>query len=147
MSVTPGDSNPSLSRRDFLEGLWKGLLTLGGLLGLGALSRYLDHSDEPARPTVFDLGPAENYAPGSRTSIPEAEAILLHTDDGFHALSAICPHLGCTVDVAPDGFLCRCHSSRFDSQGRVTQGPAASSLRVLRVEQAANGHLVLHTTG
>jgi menaquinol-cytochrome c reductase iron-sulfur subunit len=36
------------------------------------------------------------------------------------ALSAECPHLGCAVNLAPDGksLLCPCHTSNFDFQGK-----------------------------
>ncbi|MBV8486680.1 MAG: Rieske 2Fe-2S domain-containing protein [Planctomycetaceae bacterium] len=36
------------------------------------------------------------------------------------ALSAECPHLGCAINLTPEGkgFLCPCHSSAFDLQGR-----------------------------
>ena len=121
------------------------LLSVSTLLGLGALIHFLDYQSDPARPTEFDLGPAENYALGSRTSIAEAQAIVLHTGHGFLALSATCPHLGCAVEPTADGFVCPCHSSRFDQQGALLHGPATRSLTALRVEQNAQGHLILHT--
>jgi len=36
------------------------------------------------------------------------------------ALSSECPHLGCAVNLTADGqsFLCPCHTSAFDLQGR-----------------------------
>jgi len=36
------------------------------------------------------------------------------------ALSAECPHLGCAINLSPDGksFLCPCHTSAFDIEGR-----------------------------
>jgi nitrite reductase/ring-hydroxylating ferredoxin subunit len=36
------------------------------------------------------------------------------------ALTAECPHLGCAVNLAADGksFLCPCHTSNFDFQGK-----------------------------
>jgi Rieske Fe-S protein len=145
MPVTPESTEPTVSRRDFLDLLWKGLLGLGGLLGLAALARFLDYSTEPPRQTVFDLGPAEGYAPGSRTLLPDAQAVLVRTESGFQAFSTVCPHLGCTVEPATDGFVCRCHASRFGPQGALLQGPATKPLRALRVEVAADGHVVLHT--
>ncbi|HTP09669.1 MAG TPA: Rieske 2Fe-2S domain-containing protein [Anaerolineae bacterium] len=112
---------------------------------MGAVLRFLDYQNEPARRTEFDLGPVENYAPGSRTPITEAQAILLHTASGFIALSTTCPHLGCTVEDTAEGFICPCHNSRFDQAGTLLQGPATRSLTVLRVEQTTQGHLLLHT--
>jgi cytochrome b6-f complex iron-sulfur subunit len=144
MPVIPHRTEP-LPRREFLGLTSKILLGASALLGLGALIRYFDYQSEPPRPTEFDLGPAGKYAPGSRTTIAEAQAILLHTENGFVALSTTCPHLGCTVEVTADGFVCPCHNSRFDQNGAVLQGPATRSLTTLCVEQTAQGQLILHT--
>ncbi|MCC6646446.1 MAG: Rieske (2Fe-2S) protein [Polyangiaceae bacterium] len=40
------------------------------------------------------------------------------------ALSATCPHLGCTVEIAADGgqFFCPCHSSFFAFDGSIPPG-------------------------
>ena len=138
-------SFPQLSRRDFLALATKGLLTLSGLLGLGGLIRFLSYRPDPAPPAQFDLGLAANYPPGSRTELADARALLIHTPNGFVAYSTLCPHLGCRVQPADDGFECPCHGSRFDRQGAVLNGPAARPLRILRVEEQADGHLILHT--
>ena len=144
MPVIPRKTESGLPRRDFLGITTKALLGVSALLGLGTFIRFLDYQSEPARPTEFDLGLAENYAPGSRTSIVEAQAILLHTGSGFLALSVTCPHLGCTVESTTDGFVCPCHNSRFDLQGALLHGPATRSLAVLRVEHNAQDRLILH---
>lgn len=121
------------------------MLALSGLLGVGAVARFLDYATEPARPTEFDLGPANQYPPGSHTLIPDAQAVLFAAPTGFRAVGIICPHLGCTVEPVTEGFVCRCHASRFDLQGGLVHGPATRPLPTLRVEQASNGHLVLHS--
>jgi cytochrome b6-f complex iron-sulfur subunit len=144
MPVIPRQTEP-LPRREFLGLTSKILLGASALLGLGVLIRFLDYQSEPPRPTEFDLGPAEKYAPGSRTTIAEAQAILLRTENGFVALSTTCPHLGCTVEATATGFVCPCHNSHFDQNGALLQGPATRSLTMLRVEQTAQGQLILHT--
>ncbi len=93
----------------------------------------------------FDVGLASDYPPGSRSLIADVPAILIHNAGGFTALSLICTHLGCTVEQKDDGFACPCHGSRYNADGQVTRGPAPKALRVLRVEQSPQGHLVLHT--
>jgi cytochrome b6-f complex iron-sulfur subunit/menaquinol-cytochrome c reductase iron-sulfur subunit len=41
------------------------------------------------------------------------------------ALSAVCPHLGCTVGSLPDGsFVCPCHDSTFTATGDAVSGPS-----------------------
>lgn len=146
MNVTPSSINPTpLSRRTFLELAGKGLLAVSGLLGLGGLSRFFSFQTETAVPQTFALGPAENYPPGSRTFISQAQAYILHTDEGITAVSAICPHLGCSVNLADNSFDCPCHGSRFALDGEKLQGPANRSLRDLSVEISADNQLTLLT--
>jgi len=120
-------------------------LTAGGLLGLGGLIRFLSYQTEPPPATEFDLGPASNYAPGSRTVLPDIPAILINGDQGFAAINLVCSHLGCTVESGVDGFSCPCHGSLYDLQGNVKQGPATKPLSSLRVELMGDGNLRLFT--
>ncbi len=136
---------PNPTRRDFLKLTTTALLTASGLLGLGALFRFLDYQTEPPPKTEFDLGPASKYPLNSRTLLPDVPAVLIHNQAGFSALSLVCTHLGCTVEQNPDGFACPCHGSRFDPNGTVERGPAMKPLRQLRIELKADGALVLHT--
>ena len=40
------------------------------------------------------------------------------------ALSAVCPHLGCSINSVPDGsFACPCHTSTFAADGAKVGGP------------------------
>lgn len=52
-----------------------------------------------------------------------------------YAISAVCTHLGCTVnwDMSAQAFICPCHGSRYDNSGQVTRGPAARSLALVTV--------------
>lgn len=56
----------------------------------------------------------------------------IYADDAgeLHAVSAICTHLGCTVEFNAEDktWDCPCHGSRFAVDGAVIQGPAALSL-------------------
>jgi cytochrome b6-f complex iron-sulfur subunit len=147
MSATPSNADPStprLARRDFLKLATQSLLAVSGLLGLGGLARFLSFQTEPASPSTFDLGPASNYPPGSRTVIPEANAVLLHSESGFIALSLVCPHLGCTLEAEQDGYACPCHDSRFNAAGSRVSGPANQPMKILQVEETPAGHLILH---
>jgi len=49
---------------------------------------------------------------------------------GLHELSAVCPHLGGVVvwNDVEKSWDCPCHGSRFDTNGCVLNGPAASDL-------------------
>jgi cytochrome b6-f complex iron-sulfur subunit len=137
--------NANLSRRNFLDLAGKTFLAASSLLGLDYLTRFLNFQTEPPPETRFDLGPSSQYPFESRTVISEASAILYHTQTGFFALSLICPHLGCTLEAKPDRFTCPCHGSKFTPTGGLLNGPANKPMRILRVETAVDGNLILYT--
>jgi cytochrome b6-f complex iron-sulfur subunit len=109
------------------------------------LLRFLSYESESTFKTEFDLGSVDKYPLGSRTSIPEIPALLIHTESGFTALSLTCTHLGCTLEPNENGFDCPCHNSNFDVDGNVTQGPAVKPLQVLRIEITDTNILLIHT--
>lgn len=43
-----------------------------------------------------------------------------------YGINAVCTHLGCVVpwNAAENKFICPCHGSRYDNQGKVVRGPA-----------------------
>jgi cytochrome b6-f complex iron-sulfur subunit len=135
----------STSRRDFLKLTRQALLWASTGLGLGGLISYLDYDPYPAPQTEFDLGPTQQYPPGSRTLLPEIPAILLNTDEGFTALSLVCTHLGCTLENDGGSFQCPCHGSHFNGAGEVTHGPATNPLRILRLEITDENRILLYT--
>jgi Rieske Fe-S protein len=118
-----------ISRRDFLKLVRDGFLYLSAALATGGLLRFLSYAPEPEQKTEFDLGSADQYPLGSRTSIPEIPALLIHAESGFISLS-----LTYTLEPDENGFACPCHNSSFDVQGNVTHGPAVKPLRTLRIE-------------
>ena len=134
------------SRRDFFSLVRQGVLGMISLLGIAGIIRFLSHTPAPANQTLFDLGPVEQFSTTSSTVLQQAQAILIPTKDGFEALSLVCPHLGCQVDIKNAGFECPCHGSQFNSDGGLVKGPANSPLRKLRVETTQEGHLVLDTS-
>jgi len=49
---------------------------------------------------------------------------LVRRGEHVVALSAVCPHLGCSIDSLADGsFGCPCHTSTFAADGAKTGGP------------------------
>ncbi|HWI17616.1 MAG TPA: Rieske (2Fe-2S) protein [Vicinamibacterales bacterium] len=48
----------------------------------------------------------------------------------FTAIDAVCSHQSCTVtDADGSAYVCPCHGSRYDRNGRVLNGPATAALR------------------
>ena len=57
-------------------------------------------------------------------------AVYRDTRDVLHEYSAVCPHLGCIVEwnSTERTWDCPCHGSRFDTAGKVINGPAGGGL-------------------
>ena len=68
---------------------------------------------------------------------------VLVVDPGFAALSPVCTHLGCLVDIEGAELVCPCHDSAFDREGRVLRGPAQRALRRLPAALTSEGDLVI----
>lgn len=86
-----------------------------------------------------DVGAAGDFAAGSWTLQRDRNLIVGRDAMGLFAYSARCPHQDCTVRQ-PDRegvAVCPCHSSRFDGNGRVVQGPASTELENYRVRVCA----------
>ncbi|MEX2177673.1 MAG: Rieske (2Fe-2S) protein [Gemmatimonadaceae bacterium] len=56
--------------------------------------------------------------------------------DEFTALSPICTHRGCTVDVRGERLVCPCHGSTYDREGTVLRGPAERPLTRYAVQRS-----------
>jgi Rieske Fe-S protein len=64
----------------------------------------------------FKAGKPEDYLDGSVTFLDDERVFLVRKGNTFRCLSAICTHLGCTVNRAGNGFHCPCHGSVFDDR-------------------------------
>jgi Rieske Fe-S protein len=63
-------------------------------------------------------------------------ALLILTPDGkYHALSAVCTHLGCTVQYRPDlrEVWCPCHNGKYTVDGANISGPPPHPLQEYEV--------------
>lgn len=73
---------------------------------------------------------------------------VLRLHDGeFAALSPICTHLGCTVEIQGPRLVCPCHGSTYDRSGQVLVGPAARPLKRYPVGQHADGTITVELVG
>jgi Rieske Fe-S protein len=84
----------------------------------------------------LEIGKEADYSRGAARVIRfgDEKVIVSRTKDGsFHAVSAECTHLGCSVRFVNDGrsgeFACNCHESRFDLDGKNLTGPAPRPLK------------------
>jgi cytochrome b6-f complex iron-sulfur subunit len=54
------------------------------------------------------------------------------------ALGSTCSHRGCEVNKLRTTFVCPCHGSEYDLEGKVIQGPAPEPLNRYRVDRLAD---------
>ena len=120
-------------------------LGLAGILGLGALVKFLGYRPAPSNPTSFTLKAPQDYAVGSVTMLPEAKTWLFRDAQGLYAISAVCSHLGCIVNYTSNQFECPCHGSRYNAAGYVLKGPAKLPLNYLALTLSPEGVVVLDT--
>lgn len=78
---------------------------------------------------------------------PDPIFVLSQPDGSFIALSPICTHRGCTVDVQGDRLVCPCHGSTYDRAGRVLRGPAERALARYPVQVTDAQVLVIDLRG
>ena len=88
---------------------------------------------QQAPPAPADKDAAVSLAPGEGAVIDRGgEKVAVYADPAgkLRSVSAICTHLGCTVEfnAADVTWDCPCHGSRFATDGTVIQGPASSNL-------------------
>ena len=148
------------NRRDFL---WK--LGIGsGVAALGAQTvasmRSLVPNVSYDAPTTVKLGMPNDFPDGLKF-LPDERLFVFRQGNTFHAVSAVCTHLGCTVRAealpqpemkAVEGqplklthrFLCPCHGSKYARDGTNVSGPAPKPLAWYHLSVAADdGQLVV----
>ena len=61
---------------------------------------------------------------------------IVRKGESVQIFSAVCPHLGCSVNAQAEKFVCACHGSYWDVAGKRTAGPSPRDLDTLehRVE-------------
>jgi len=118
---------------------------VGGSLGLlAALARSVVPDVVYEAPRRFPIGRPEEYPPDSVTLLADHRVFVFRTAEGFHAISAVCTHLGCNVNHDEGhGFVCPCHGSTYDEEGGVTSGPAAWPLPRYAMSLSRRGELVV----
>ena len=130
-------------RRSFLAGILSlGTATVGVLLGIPLARFTLDPLWRTTSEVLWsDAGPARDFAAitapvkvqisieqrdGWRKVLSEKAVYVLKGADGRpRVLSAICPHLGCSIawNGEKGQFICPCHNGTFAHDGTLIAGP------------------------
>lgn len=142
MSVHQSEDNTE--RRSFLgvlSGLIAGGITavLGVNIGRFAVSPALSAAGAE---NWSDLGPISNIAEGKPVKLnvtvsqdagwgkfqAQRAVWVIRKEDKVTVFTAVCPHLGCTVNAKEDVFICACHDSKWDVAGNSQGGPTPRGL-------------------
>ncbi|MCL4467491.1 MAG: Rieske (2Fe-2S) protein [Deltaproteobacteria bacterium] len=161
-NIEEKDTQTQITRRRFLSYLGGGFI-LGGLFlqGFAALkSLFPKVLYEP--PTKFKVGMPSDFPEGVRF-LAEHRLFIIRNNDRFHCISAICTHLGCTVNLAQYSppktydsssgkvvsetfeFHCPCHGSKYRENGNIYAGPAPLPLPWYKLYVAPDGQIVVDT--
>lgn len=131
------------TRRSFLAGLLAfGTSTVGALLAIPLARFSLDPLWRTTSEVLWsDVGAAADFASiaspmkvqvaieqrdGWRTILSEKPVYILKAADGRpRILSAVCPHLGCSIgwNETRVQFVCPCHNGVFAADGTLVSGP------------------------
>ena len=126
-----------MQRRAFLEWTIRGLgAVFAAVIGVPAAAFLLDGRNRPGRQSGYrtvarlrelQVGvPREVLISETRRDAwnthPEAVVgrvwLIRRDNDQVDAFSAVCPHLGCSINRSDGGFLCPCHGGHFDLDGK-----------------------------
>ena len=137
-----------MNRRNFLKWGWgsAGLVALVSAMGvsMAAVLRFLMPSVFYEPPQAFKIGTPGDFPFGPPTFLVDEKVFVFHDrKKGFSVASAVCTHLGCTVNhfSSDQKFHCPCHGSVFAADGTVQHGPAPRALDWFEVTEARDGQL------
>ncbi|MBD3391717.1 MAG: Rieske 2Fe-2S domain-containing protein [Chitinivibrionales bacterium] len=89
-------------------------------------SLKLNLKDEPYRDILEPGGAIKLSVQGHKRPL----IIIRTAEQGVVALSSMCTHMGCEVDLPAEGYIdCPCHDSHFDLSGKAQSGPAKEPLQ------------------
>ena len=137
--------NEDVNRRQFFMKLGLGSLSIAAA-GAGAFAyQYLEPTVLFEPSPVVNAGKPDRYPLGSVTIDVNSGIYIIHSDEGFFSLSAVCTHLGCMTAWKPESsqIACPCHGSKFEQSGKKVEGPAPKPLPWKRIWLNDDGDLLV----
>lgn len=134
------------SRRAVLRLAWVGIIAASALT-IEPLVKYLTSKEDRLRsPLVVYNKPLDKNSDWQNAA--NARVWVKRDSLGVMALVATCTHLGCEVNYHPEKkeWLCPCHGSIYDVEGRPISGPAPKALPRVAVELKPDGSLMINTS-
>jgi cytochrome b6-f complex iron-sulfur subunit len=143
-ALLPGGSQ-DISRRELFTKLGLGSLAVAGAGTLLFYYQYLSPNVLYEASPIVNAGRPESYSADSVTLDATSGIYLIHAQEGFFALNAICTHLGCLTAWKPEEgqIACPCHGSRFSREGQKLAGPAPQPLPWLKTWINDDGNLLV----
>jgi len=135
----PVTAAPSTGRRRFVEFFLGGSLFASAISFLYPITRYLipPKSTDMGSDTVVAARTGElKPNSGKIFRFGNRPGLLVRTKDGeYHAMSATCTHLDCTVQYRSETsqVWCACHNGVYDLNGRNVSGPPPRPLQEFEV--------------
>lgn len=148
LNTDPDSQDPLISRRSFLAlmGVGACLLGVGAFTGASMLG-FLYPNAMKIPPSVFSLGrPEEVLAREGKIFNPKQKVFIETSEGKVRVQTAVCTHLGCTVNMVETGYACPCHGSTYDRHGRNTGGPAPLPLVYFITFKGASGDIMVDKT-
>jgi Rieske Fe-S protein len=128
-----------MNRRRMLDWMLRASGTALGAFVLYPIVRYLVPPPTPEAATRRVIAARKDeLAPGSFKIFPfgSQPGLLIRTAEGdYRAFTAVCTHLGCTVQyrAATNLIWCACHNGVYDLTGRNVSGPPPRPLEPFQV--------------
>jgi cytochrome b6-f complex iron-sulfur subunit len=145
IAARPAETDQELNRRSFFTRLGLGSLGVAAAGTLMFYYRYLSPNVLFEASPVVNAGKAENYPVDSVTLDVNSGIYLIHVQEGFFSLNAVCTHLGCLTAWKPEvnAITCPCHGSRFSREGQKLAGPAPKPLPWLKTWLSDDANLMV----
>uniref|UniRef100_A0A7N0V3D4 plastoquinol--plastocyanin reductase n=1 Tax=Kalanchoe fedtschenkoi TaxID=63787 RepID=A0A7N0V3D4_KALFE len=152
-SSIPADRVPDMGKRQLMNLLLLGALSLptatmlvpyaaffvppgSGGSGGGTVAKDALGNDVIASEWLKTHGPGDRTLTQGLKGDPTYLVVENDKTLATYGINAVCTHLGCVVpfNKAENKFICPCHGSQYNNQGRVVRGPAPLSLALAHVD-------------
>ena len=145
-------ASSAIDRREFFVRMGLGSMGIAAAGTAAFAYQFLSPNVLYEPSPIVNMGKPESYQLDSVTLDVDARIFVIHAQEGFFALNAVCTHLGCLTAWKPDTgrIECPCHGSKFavfqpagKTPGEKVEGPAPKPLPWLKMSLSDEGELVV----
>ena len=120
------------SRRTFLRIGAVGLISFFAFIWNKLTLNHLESVKQKSKTLPFNRNKEITFS---------GDYIIVTKDNSTTVYSAHCTHLGCKIDkLEGDRFVCPCHGSQYDLNGKVVKGPAYKNLKEMPSSVSEDGN-------